>query len=100
MSNLRYIFFFLALTAFEGEVFAEEFQDYKCYVESSYGDEYLVFFKWNKKDVSRQKMALTAKQLTDKIGKRYFVKSVGECVPVNEDFISTIAMELDAVTSK
>lgn len=100
MSKLIYALFFLALAGFEGEVLAEEFQDYKCYVESSYGDEYLVFFKWNKNDVSRQMMALPAKQLTDKMGKKYFVKSIDECVPVDKDFISTKAKKLDIQTSK
>lgn len=100
MSKFIYGLFFFVLVGFNFDAVAEVFQDYKCYVKSSYGDEYVVFFKWKEKDANRQMLALPAKQLSDKMGKKYFVKQIDECVPVDKYFSSIKAKELDMHTSK
>ena len=88
---------FAALIGFNCSA-AESAQDYKCYIKSSYGNEYIVFFKWKDKDVRRHMTVLPSTQLTDRMSKKYFVKSVDECITLDEEFVSTTARKLDRQT--
>ena len=88
---------FAALIGFNCSA-AESAQDYKCYIKSSYGNEYIVFFKWKDKNVRRHMAALPATQLTDRMSKKYFVKTVDECITMDKEFVSTTAKKLDLQT--
>ncbi|MGE6454762.1 TapY2 family type IVa secretion system protein [Shewanella baltica] len=96
MNKLRYGVF-AALIGFNCSA-AESTQDYKCYIKSSYGNEYIVFFKWKDKDVGRHMAALPATQLTDRMSRKYFVKSVNECITMDKEFFLIAARELDLQT--
>lgn len=73
-------------------------QDYKCYINSSKKGEQVVFYRWDEKDARLRAARLPGKQLTDKKGKKYFIKEVEECVPLNQEFSSKEAKAKDKRT--
>lgn len=78
-------------------VFASEKQDYKCFVKSTDGDKVL-FYRWKTKDVKFKSAALIASKRKDKKGKSFYIKSVQECVEINQDFKSAEAQATDKIT--
>ena len=73
-------------------------QDYKCYISSSKKGEQVVFYRWDEKDARLRTASLPGKQLTDKKGKKYFIKEVEECVPLSQEFSSKEAKAKDKQT--
>ena len=78
-------------------VFAAK-QDYKCFIQSSKKGEQVVFYRWDIKDAKIRANSLVGKRLSDSSGKKYFIKSVEECVPLNEEFSSGKAKKIDGQT--
>ena len=72
-------------------------QDYKCYINSAKGSKVL-FYSWQEKDVELRAAKIVGKQLTDNKGKKYFIKSLEECVPLSQEFTSEKAKEQDKRT--
>lgn len=75
-------------------------QDYKCFINSSAKGYQVVFYRWESKDVQLKSASLVGKQRTDNKGKKYFIKSVEECVPLSQDFSSKQAKVKDKQTLK
>lgn len=73
-------------------------QDYKCFVDSLPKGERVIFYRWNEKDVQLRVASLPGTQLTDNKGKKYYIKSVEECVPLNKAFSSVKAQNIDKHT--
>ncbi|MCG9720111.1 TapY2 family type IVa secretion system protein [Shewanella sp. Isolate7] len=73
-------------------------QDYKCFINSTKKGEQVVFYRWDDKDVRLRVASLPGKQLTDNKGKKYFIKSVEECVPLSQEFSGEKAKRLDKQT--
>lgn len=71
-------------------------QDFKCYLESTAGDK-VMFFKWHEDDKLKQQAGLVAQKVTSG-GQDVYIKSVTECVPLNEPFKRAKANELDKKT--
>lgn len=92
----RYIIslFFLILSV---PVLASEKQDYKCFVKSSGGDKVL-FYRWEVKGVKFKAAALIGSASKDKRGKTFYIKSVQECVGINQNFKSADAQATDKIT--
>ncbi|MFV7769304.1 TapY2 family type IVa secretion system protein [Shewanella marisflavi] len=86
-----------ALSSVASSAFAAK-QDYKCFINSTKKGEQVVFYRWSEKDLQLRVASLPGKQLTDNKGKKYFIKSVEECVPLNEEFSSKQAKALDKRT--
>jgi hypothetical protein len=72
-------------------------QDYKCFIESAKGVQ-VVFYRWVSDELLLKMAAMPSSQLTDNKGKRYFIKEVAECVPLNDDFTTEQAKKLDKQT--
>lgn len=72
-------------------------QDYKCHITASKVEK-LVFYRWKVKDLNLNIASLPGKQLTASDGKKYFIKDVVECVPLNQEFTSDKSQQLDKVT--
>ncbi|QSX30872.1 TapY2 family type IVa secretion system protein [Shewanella cyperi] len=75
----------------------EAYQDYKCYVKTS-GQDRVVFYSWQSSKVEVKMKALSGSQLTDKKGKKFYIKDPVECVLLSEKFTSAKAQELDSKT--
>lgn len=73
-------------------------QDYKCYINSTKKGEQVVFYRWDEKDARLRAARLPGKQLTDKKGKKYFIKEVEECVLLSQEFSSEKAKAKDKQT--
>ncbi|MCG9695995.1 TapY2 family type IVa secretion system protein [Shewanella sp. Isolate11] len=73
-------------------------QDYKCFINSSAKGHQVVFYRWDSKDLQQKAASLVGKQRTDNKGKKYFIKSVEECVPLSEEFSSKQAKAQDKRT--
>ncbi|MCL1040630.1 MULTISPECIES: TapY2 family type IVa secretion system protein [Shewanella] len=86
-----------ALSSVASSAFAAK-QDYKCFINSTKKGEQVVFYRWNEKDLQLRVASLPGKQLTDNKGKKYFIKSVEECVPLGHEFSSTNAKRIDKQT--
>ncbi|TVP14990.1 TapY2 family type IVa secretion system protein [Shewanella sp. KCT] len=87
----------IVLSSVASSAFAAK-KDYKCFINSAKKGDQVVFYRWNDKDVKLRVASLPGKQLTDSKGKKYFIKSVEECVPLNEEFSSKQAKALDKRT--
>jgi hypothetical protein len=74
-------------------------QDYKCHIDSAQGDK-VVFYRWKTDELALKIAGLPGSQLADSRGKKYYIKSVAECVPLNVDFGSDEAQKLDKQTLK
>ncbi|QYK13992.1 TapY2 family type IVa secretion system protein [Shewanella rhizosphaerae] len=85
------------LSCVSSSAFAEK-QDYKCFIQSSKKGEQVVFYRWDVKDAKLRANSLVGKRLSDSHGKKYFIKSVAECVPLSEEFSSGKAQKLDRQT--
>ncbi|NMH64738.1 TapY2 family type IVa secretion system protein [Shewanella salipaludis] len=72
-------------------------QDYKCYIGSVKGDQ-IVFFRWQATELKLKMAGLPGRQLMDNKGKKYFIKAVEECVPLDEEFTLGRAQQLDKAT--
>ena len=86
-----------ALSSVASSVFAAK-QDYKCFINSTKKGDQVVFYRWDDKDVRLRVASLPGKQLTDNKGKKYFIKSVEECVPLSQEFSGEKAKRLDKQT--
>lgn len=73
-------------------------QDYKCFVHSSKKGDQVVFYRWKEKDARLRFASLPGSQLTDSKGKKYFIKSVEECVLLSQEFSSHEAKKIDKQT--
>lgn len=78
---------------------AEEYQDVKCFVQTSSGDQ-VVFFNWPAKELAKNTYQLAGKGLGRVKGVENYVKKVIECVPMEKDFSIHLARELDKRTLK
>ncbi|MCH4293323.1 TapY2 family type IVa secretion system protein [Shewanella sp. 3B26] len=78
---------------------AEEYQDVKCFVQTSLGDK-VVFFNWPVRQVAKNTYHLVGKGLGREKGVENFVKKVTECVPMEKKFSNHLARELDKHTLK
>ncbi len=73
-------------------------QDYKCFINSSTKGEQVVFYRWDSDELLVKAASLVGKQRKDSKGKKYFIKSVEECVPLNAEFSSKQAKAKDKLT--
>lgn len=72
-------------------------QDFKCHIDTAQGDK-VVFYRWKTDELALKMAGLPGSRLTDGKGKKYYIKSVTECVPLNVDFGSEEAQKLDKHT--
>ncbi len=70
-------------------------QDYKCYLETTLGYQMAFFGRWKENEVQLQMAKLIAKKLPGEGG---YIKSVEECVGMNEVFTLDGAQKLDEIT--
>ncbi|WP_372869773.1 TapY2 family type IVa secretion system protein [Shewanella sp.] len=73
-------------------------QDYKCFVNLMPKGDKVVFYRWDVNEANRISSNLAGKQLRDSDGNRVYIKKVVECVPLNNDFMSSRAQEVDSKT--
>ncbi|MCG9711317.1 TapY2 family type IVa secretion system protein [Shewanella insulae] len=73
-------------------------QDYKCFINSVKKGDQVVFYRWDIKEAKSRANSLVGKRLSDSNGKKYFIKSVEECVPLSEEFSSGKARKIDSQT--
>ncbi|WP_394392015.1 TapY2 family type IVa secretion system protein [Shewanella woodyi] len=88
---------FIFLFSLPATTMASEKQDYKCFVNSTDGDK-VVFYRWKTDDVKLKMAKLVGRTNTNKKGKKYFIKTVQECVHTNDNFESADAKKVDKVT--
>lgn len=81
----------LLLLFFSVPLLASEKQDYKCFVKSTDGDK-IVFYRWKIKEVKLNISTLVGRTNTNKKCKKYYIKTVDECVSIEQDFHSVFAL--------
>ncbi|MGX9462384.1 TapY2 family type IVa secretion system protein [Shewanella sp. A14] len=77
----------------------DEWQDYKCHITSSSLGERILFYRWKVNDIKRNQAKLSGSQFKDyRSGKKYFIKEVSECLPLNGTFKLETAQKIDRET--
>jgi hypothetical protein len=74
----------------------KDFIEYKCFLETSFGNE-IGFYKWaeNKRVIEMARLPATKMQTSDGA---VYIKEVLECVPLEQDFGRPDAIILDKAT--
>ena len=75
----------------------ESKQDFKCFITSIKGEK-VAFFRWELNNWKLKMAKLPGTQLKDSNGRKYYIKSVEECVELDNDFTSDAAILLDKQT--
>ncbi|MCL2917550.1 TapY2 family type IVa secretion system protein [Shewanella litorisediminis] len=95
--TIAYLLFAFSLSSVAQVAHAAK-QDYKCFVDSLPKGERVVFYRWDENEVQLKIARLPGTQLQDSNGKRVYIKSVEECVPLNTTFSSPKAQSVDKQT--
>ncbi|WP_299568233.1 TapY2 family type IVa secretion system protein [uncultured Shewanella sp.] len=77
---------------------ATEKQDYKCHVSTSSEDR-VIFFNWTASEVDKKMARLTGRKMKDyQKNRKYFIREVNECLPLNATFSTSLGREIDNKT--
>ncbi|NRD72812.1 hypothetical protein HQQ94_06025 [Shewanella sp. VB17] len=87
----------LLVLFFSVPLFASEKQDYKCFVKSTDGDK-IVFYRWQVKEIKLNIATLVGRTNKNNKGKTYYIKTVDECVTIEQDFNAIDAQKMDKIT--
>ncbi|GIU51627.1 TapY2 family type IVa secretion system protein [Shewanella sp. KT0246] len=85
----------LCLMPFYSVAKANEKQDYKCHVTTSSEDR-VIFFRWKASEADNKMARLAGRKMKDyQKNRKYFIREVNECLPLDAIFSTSLGREID-----